>query len=98
MTMLEKMARAIHERDAARYGLPPDWARVDQTYYLDAVRAALMATRELDSLGPVLAAGQWSILGPVKPCPPVRECAAANVMAKEAFTAMIDAILNEKLE
>lgn len=81
MTMLEKMARAIHAYDKAQDECAPDWERVNQPYYLEAARAALLEIREPREA--VVVAGDEAIFD-------------APGASEYVFTAMIDAILNEK--
>jgi hypothetical protein len=97
-TMLNKAAWALSRLSS--HGEMPDGTTVspEDTYdFTVQVRAALTAIRE--PTVSVAAAGQWhwlaKIMGFSSPTPPVIDCVEANRKARENFTAMIDAILNE---
>jgi hypothetical protein len=83
-TMLEKMARSLFDREAARRGWVGGWEGNSARHgrFRDAARAALQAIREptLEVIESGMIAGQFTGYADV------------------AFTAMIDAILNEKPE
>jgi hypothetical protein len=90
-TTLEKMTAVIEAKVRAAQPIH-GW---DAT---EIARAALEAIREPTI--PVAAAGQWhwlaKIMGFSTSNPPVIDCVEANQKARENFTVMIDAILNEK--
>ena len=101
-TMLEKAAREVFDTwvrlsGVPEYGAEPYWLAYKDKY-AELARAALEAIREPTI--PVAAAGQWhwlaKIMGFNSPAPPVIDCVEANRKARENFTVMIDAILNEK--
>lgn len=82
MTMLEKAARAAAKADATLHN-GPDLYDKNPDVYLRLTRAVLMAVREpSDDLAN-------------KACRPIADTVPFNPCPREAFTAMIDAILSE---
>lgn len=98
-TMLEKVAKEIGDADGSLGDYDFGWEANPEGWrekHRRTARAALLAIREPD--GAMLAAGRRSLDGPLSdPGPPPGQWTGERI-ASGTFTAMIDAILNEKPE